>query len=139
IWGEEIVECLAETGAEILLVPNGSPYWRGKGDEQRALAASQSGKPKRHANRQCTDAINADPGCPVAQHTVDVRIAHRKPGKSSEKACTQELKNAPEPPEAQSCAQVGTYPAPQDSSPIDDIGCSTKERKISTKSKQRSC
>src|SRR5262249_30337910 len=26
IWGPEIVECVAETGGEILLVPNGSPY-----------------------------------------------------------------------------------------------------------------
>jgi NAD+ synthase len=33
-WGdyENVVECLAETGAEFLLVPNGSPYWRGKAD-----------------------------------------------------------------------------------------------------------
>ncbi len=33
-WGdyENVVECLAETGAELLLVPNGSPYWRGKAD-----------------------------------------------------------------------------------------------------------
>ena len=30
IWGPEVVECLSETGGEILLVPNGSPYWRGK-------------------------------------------------------------------------------------------------------------
>jgi len=31
-WGdyENVVECLVETGAEILLVPNGSPYWRDK-------------------------------------------------------------------------------------------------------------
>ncbi|WP_322516553.1 NAD+ synthase [Rhodopseudomonas palustris] len=29
---ENVVECLAETGAEILIVPNGSPYARGKGD-----------------------------------------------------------------------------------------------------------
>jgi NAD+ synthase len=31
-WGdyENVIECLAETGAEILLVPNGSPYWRDK-------------------------------------------------------------------------------------------------------------
>src|SRR5271167_4883741 len=31
-WGdyENVVECLAETGAEILIVPNGSPYWRDK-------------------------------------------------------------------------------------------------------------
>lgn len=26
IWGADVVECLAETGAEILIVPNGSPY-----------------------------------------------------------------------------------------------------------------
>jgi len=33
-WGdyENVVECLAETGAEILIVPNGSPYWRDKID-----------------------------------------------------------------------------------------------------------
>src|SRR5580658_1305046 len=33
-WGdyENVVECLAETGAELLLVPNGSPYWRDKID-----------------------------------------------------------------------------------------------------------
>ncbi len=33
-WGdyENVVECLAETGAEILVVPNGSPYWREKAD-----------------------------------------------------------------------------------------------------------
>lgn len=28
IWGPDVVECLAETGAEILIVPNGSPYRR---------------------------------------------------------------------------------------------------------------
>ncbi|MFG1372533.1 NAD+ synthase [Xanthobacter oligotrophicus] len=26
IWGADVVECLAETGAELLIVPNGSPY-----------------------------------------------------------------------------------------------------------------
>ncbi len=33
-WGdyENVVECLAETGAELLIVPNGSPYWRDKID-----------------------------------------------------------------------------------------------------------
>ncbi len=33
-WGdyENVVECLAETGAELMVVPNGSPYWRDKGD-----------------------------------------------------------------------------------------------------------
>jgi len=41
IWGEDIVECLAETGAEILLVPNGSPYWRQKGDVRLNIAVSR--------------------------------------------------------------------------------------------------
>jgi len=31
-WHEEVPEALAESGAEILLVPNGSPYYRGKYD-----------------------------------------------------------------------------------------------------------
>lgn len=29
-WYDDVTETLAETGAEILLVPNGSPYWRNK-------------------------------------------------------------------------------------------------------------
>ena len=41
IWGEEIVECLAETGAELLLVPNGSPYWRQKGDVRLNIAVAR--------------------------------------------------------------------------------------------------
>jgi NAD+ synthase len=31
-WHSDVAETLAETGAEILLVPNGSPYYRGKMD-----------------------------------------------------------------------------------------------------------
>ncbi|MGO9702438.1 MAG: NAD+ synthase [Xanthobacteraceae bacterium] len=33
-WGdyENVIECLAETGAELLIVPNGSPYWRDKAE-----------------------------------------------------------------------------------------------------------
>ena len=30
IWGPDPVECIAETGGEILLVPNASPYERDK-------------------------------------------------------------------------------------------------------------
>ncbi len=41
IWGEEVVECLAETGAEILVVPNGSPYWRQKGDVRLNIAVAR--------------------------------------------------------------------------------------------------
>ena len=41
IWGEEIVECLAETGTELLVVPNGSPYWRQKGDVRLNIAVAR--------------------------------------------------------------------------------------------------
>jgi NAD+ synthase len=41
IWSDEVCECLAETGAEMLLVPNGSPYWRGKNDERVQIALSR--------------------------------------------------------------------------------------------------
>jgi NAD+ synthase len=42
-WGdyENVVECLAETGAELLLVPNGSPYWRDKGDTRLNVAVAR--------------------------------------------------------------------------------------------------
>ena len=42
-WGdyENVVECLAETGAEILIVPNGSPYWRDKSDVRLNVAVAR--------------------------------------------------------------------------------------------------
>jgi NAD+ synthase len=36
-----VVECLAETGAELLLVPNGSPYWRDKNDVRLNVAVAR--------------------------------------------------------------------------------------------------
>ena len=41
IWGPDVVEVLHETGAEILLSPNGSPYWRGKDDERLSVATAR--------------------------------------------------------------------------------------------------
>jgi NAD+ synthase len=42
-WGdyENVVDCLAETGAELLLVPNGSPYWRDKIDVRLNVAVAR--------------------------------------------------------------------------------------------------
>jgi len=42
-WGdyENVVECLAETGAEFLLVPNGSPYWRDKTEVRLNVAVAR--------------------------------------------------------------------------------------------------
>jgi NAD+ synthase len=41
IWGEGVVECLAETGAELMVVPNGSPYWRDKDDVRLNIAVAR--------------------------------------------------------------------------------------------------
>ncbi len=53
IWGPDVVECVAETGGEILLVPNGSPYWRGKSDDRLNIAVNrvvESGLPLVYLN-----------------------------------------------------------------------------------------
>ena len=41
IWTPDVVECLAETGGEILLVPNGSPFEAGKEDLRLNLVAAR--------------------------------------------------------------------------------------------------
>ena len=54
IWGPEPVECLAETGGEILLVPNGSPYWRDDGDVRLNIAVprvTETGLPLVYVNQ----------------------------------------------------------------------------------------
>jgi NAD+ synthase len=60
IWLEEsadyenVVECLAETGAEILVVPNGSPYARDKTDVRLSIAVArvtESGLPLVYLNQ----------------------------------------------------------------------------------------
>ena len=50
---ENVVECLAETGAEILVVPNGSPYARDKNDVRLSIAVArvtESGLPLVYLN-----------------------------------------------------------------------------------------
>ncbi len=55
IWGDlGVCETLAESGAEILIVPNGSPYYRGKVDVRHQVAIRQvieSGLPLLFANQ----------------------------------------------------------------------------------------
>jgi NAD+ synthase len=54
IWGPDVVECITETGGEILLVPNGSPYWRGKTEARLNLAVArvtESGLPLVYLNQ----------------------------------------------------------------------------------------
>jgi NAD+ synthase len=54
IWGQDVVECLVETGAEMLLVPNGSPYERDKTDIRFNIAVArvkESGLPLVYLNQ----------------------------------------------------------------------------------------
>jgi NAD+ synthase len=60
VWVEEsedyenVVECLAETGAEIVVVPNGSPYARDKNDIRLSIAVArvtESGLPLVYLNQ----------------------------------------------------------------------------------------
>ncbi|MFN3350514.1 NAD+ synthase [Pseudorhodoplanes sp.] len=54
IWGPEPAECIAETGGEILLVPNGSPYRRGVVDQRLSVAVArvkETGLPLAYLNQ----------------------------------------------------------------------------------------
>jgi len=54
IWFPDVCECLAETGAELLIVPNGSPYEVGKDDRRLSLAVTrvtETGLPLVYLNR----------------------------------------------------------------------------------------
>ncbi len=41
IWIEDVVETLAETGAELLIVPNGSPWWHDKHEQRLNVAVGR--------------------------------------------------------------------------------------------------
>ena len=54
IWTPDVAECLAETGAELLIVPNGSPFEVGKDDRRLSLSVSrvvETGLPLIYLNR----------------------------------------------------------------------------------------
>ena len=54
IWTPDVTECLAETGAELLIVPNGSPFEVGKDDKRLSLAVArvgETGLPLAYLNR----------------------------------------------------------------------------------------
>jgi NAD+ synthase len=93
---ENIVECLSETGAEILIVPNGSPYWRGKDDARMNVAVArvtESGLPLIYVNQLggqdelvfdgASFALNADRSLaaqlPAFTESLTTLIWHRTP------------------------------------------------------------
>ena len=56
IWKEEVVECLSECGAEMLIVPNGSPFEWSKPEVRMNIAVArvtESGLPLMYVNQVC--------------------------------------------------------------------------------------
>ncbi|MCW2309465.1 NAD+ synthase [Rhodobium gokarnense] len=56
VWTDEVCECLMETGAEMLLVPNGSPYWHEKTDLRLQVIVArvvETGLPLVYLNQIC--------------------------------------------------------------------------------------
>lgn len=54
MWKPDVAECLAETGAELLVVPNGSPYEANKWDQRLPLGIArvvETGLPLLYVNR----------------------------------------------------------------------------------------
>ncbi len=116
IWGDlGVCETLSETGAELLLVPNGSPYYRGKQDIRQQVVLRQvieSGLPLLYANQICGQdelvfdgasfAINADKTLAFQmsefEEQVSVSVWRRK---SSGWVCDQgPITHIPDGPEA---------------------------------------
>jgi NAD+ synthase len=54
LWITDVTETLLETGAELLIVPNGSPYWQNKAEERVQVAVArivETGLPMIYANQ----------------------------------------------------------------------------------------
>jgi NAD+ synthase len=81
IWTPDVVECLSETGGEILLVPNGSPFEAGKEDVRLNLVAArvtESGLPLVYLNQVGgQDEIVFDGASLVVN--ADATVAHALP------------------------------------------------------------
>jgi len=79
---ENVVETLAETGAEIIVVPNGSPYARDKGDIRLSVAVArvtESGLPLVYLNQVCgQDELVFDGASFVLN--ADLTVAAQLPG-----------------------------------------------------------
>ncbi|MEZ5827733.1 MAG: NAD+ synthase [Hyphomicrobiales bacterium] len=47
IWAEDVCEALVQAGAEIFIVPNGSPYWMGKQETRYGVAETRVAETRR--------------------------------------------------------------------------------------------
>ncbi|ADZ71171.1 NAD+ synthase [Polymorphum gilvum] len=95
-WTDEVCECLAETGAEILLVPNGSPYWANKAEERLQVMVArvvESGLPLVYCNQLGgQDELVFDGGSFALQ--ADRRLAFQMPQFRTDLAVTDWQRDA---------------------------------------------
>jgi len=88
IWFDDVTECLSETGAEILIVPNGSPYDKSKRDTRLGHAVArvvETGLPLVYLNQVggqdelvfdgASFVVNADRSMPVHLPAFDELVA----------------------------------------------------------------
>ncbi|MCW5680606.1 MAG: NAD+ synthase [Xanthobacteraceae bacterium] len=81
VWTPDVVECLSETGAEMIVVPNGSPYDRTKQDVRLSLAVArvtESGLPFVYVNQVCGQDELVFDGASFALH-ADRSLAFQLP------------------------------------------------------------
>jgi len=98
IWSEEICEALVQAGADIFIVPNGSPYWMGKQETRYGVAETRVAETRRplvYVNQVggqdelafdgASFVLNADEELAVQLPAWDVALAvtewHRKGGR----------------------------------------------------------
>lgn len=86
-WFEDVTECLEETGAEMLIVPNGSPWWDAKTDERQQVMVSrvvETGLPLIYTNQVGGQdelvfdggsfALNADRTLPMSMPLFETQV-----------------------------------------------------------------
>jgi NAD+ synthase len=113
MWFSDVAECLAETGAEILVVPNGSPYDHQKSDERLNFAVervSETELPLIYVNQVggqdelvfdgASFVLNADRSLPVqmASWKESLIITDWARGRDGTWSCTTEELVDPGPP-----------------------------------------
>ena len=142
IWGPDVVECLAETGAEILISPNGSPFDWTKPDVRMNIAVArvvESGLPLVYVNQVggqdelvfdgASFVLNADKSLAVQLPAWEEKLAaHRvaqdaTPAGAARRASARPSIRATRPPIRRACSACATtsrrtaFPASSSASP----------------------
>jgi NAD+ synthase len=95
-WFEDVTETLAETGAQMLLVPNGSPYARGKMDVRMAQMVArvvETGLPLIYLNWLAARMTRSSTGRAFGLNPGGV-LTHQMPA-FEDRPCPVELEKAP--------------------------------------------